>query len=214
MKHSFNLLSFALIILVHGACVKNTGISGTISDKATGLPIEGVSVSMSAKKYHSENDKVRTVTLGADEDVTDSDGQYFLEIDTKRPDEFGFGALKDGYVHVSKTISWGKDKSFDFEMNPIDAVIRITVINETGNSGKTFALVYERDSRLNHFVYPWPLLLNKGESLSQTFNICGDDFAEIRWGSQSNQPLILHEGVQRDSIFCPRKDTTDYVLKL
>jgi hypothetical protein len=56
----------------------------------------------------------------------------------------------------------------------------------------------------------------KNTSISGTISeeICGNSFTEIRWGSQPNQPLTLHAGVQRDSIFCPRNDTTEYLLKL
>jgi hypothetical protein len=214
MKNSFNFLFLAFMLVAQGACVKNTSISGTISDKATGMPLEGVSVSMSATKYKSSNDKVTLVSLGADKVVTGSDGRYLLEIDTKRPDELGMGALKDGYVYVWEPPRWGKDKKFDFEMDPIDAAIRITIINESGYSGKTYALAYEGGHKLSHYFYPWPVILNKGESLSRTLEICGNSFTEIRWGSQPNQPLTLHAGVQRDSIFCPRNDTTEYLLKL
>ena len=214
MKNSKIFLLFALLLCMQGACVKNTTISGTISDKATGLPIEGVSVTMSATKYKSENDKVTPVSLGADEVLTGPDGRYLLEIDTKRPDELGMGALKDGYAYAGERPCWGKDKVFDFEMDPVDAGIRVTIVNESGYSGKTYALAYEGIHKIGHYFYPWPVLLNKGESLSRTLKTCGDAFVEIRWGSQTNQPLILHAGVHLDSVFCPRNDTTEYLLKL
>ena len=213
MKSVFNIL-FVALIFVQSACVKHTSISGTVSDKATGMPLEGVKVSMSAIKYKSENDKAIRIILGSDQVITGPDGRYFLEIDTKRPNELGMGALKDGYVHVWTPPRWGSANTFDFEMNPIDAGIRLTIKNESGFSGKTYALVYERDNKLNHFFYPWPVILNKGDSLSSTLHLSGGAFAEVRCGTNSNLHLPSQGGVQIDSVYCPRNDTVEYLLKL
>lgn len=196
------------------ACVKKSTISGIITDKATGLPIGGVQVGISAIKYESENDKVTSNSLGEDSQLTGPDGRYFLEIDTKRPDDFYFGASKAGYVHRSITLSWGKERTYDFELNPIDAVIRVTVSNESGSTAKTYALINSSAGPNFGYIYPWPFVLQQNESFVSTFNVCGGSFTEIRWGNQPNQPLKRFEGVQRDSVFCPRGDTTDYLLRL
>lgn len=216
MKNAISLFMALVCCYTFSACTKDTIISGIITDKANGQPLEGVKVSFTAYKFFLRQDNLTQDKriMETKSAVTGSDGRYSFQLDTKSPDEIEFEAQKDGYNEESRVVEWGKSESEDLAMNPVDATLRVKVINESGTFDNMYAVLNSGKELPSHYFQPWPFLLNQGETFTETFKVNGGQMVEIRWGNDENEPLHLYNGVHRDSIFCPRGGTTDFLLKI
>lgn len=201
-KHT--IIAISLFVLLAIACKRNTMITGIVTDSSTGLPIEGVEVHLIASRFAKHGG-----VLGVDEDTitTGTDGAYALEVSTARADNVFLRYIKKDYIPYSPDVKRGDCKQVDAVLNPIDAYINFTIINESqsqelhigtkgnmyysGNGGKDF----------------W-----KETDIPTTYllKVPGGDFIRIYWGDES---FTWDNASHVDSTFCPRNDTTQFLLK-
>ncbi len=202
-KHT--IIAIFLFVLVAIACKRTTMINGVVTDSGTGLPIDGVEVHLIASKYAKHGG-----TLGVDEDniTTGTDGAYALEVSSARADNVFLRYIKKDYIPYSPDVKRGDCKQVDAVLNPIDAYINFTIINESqslelhirttgnmyysGNGGKGF---------------------NKLADIPSTYllKVPGGDNIQIYW---DKDPITLYaKAAYTSTIFCPRNDTTQFLLK-
>jgi len=210
------LIFYLLIPLISCNKTKITTVSGVVSDAATGLPLSGVIVGIGASKYKTENDDSVEYSIGGDQDTTNINGLYSLQIETECPESIGWYAEKMGYVRKPyEKIEWGDQINEDFEMRPIDAFIRIIVTNESNYTGKTYCRVAGAEFGEHvAFIYPWPFLVSPDSMLTYNFPTAGGQFIKIYWGENENYVTWKSNNAMVDSVFCERNDTVEYVLKL
>jgi hypothetical protein len=202
-KHT--IIAIFLFVLLAIACKRTTMINGVVTDSGTGLPIDGVEVHLIASRFAKHGG-----TLGVDKDTvtTGTDGAYALEVSTARADYAFLRYIKKGYISYSPDVERGDCKQFDAVLNPIDAYINFTIINESqspglhigvtgnmylsGNSGKDFYKLSDIPS-------------------TYLLKVPGGDNIQIYW---DKEPITSYaKAAYTSTILCPRNDTTEFLLK-
>jgi hypothetical protein len=116
------------------------------------------------------------------------------------------GLTKSGYIEVYKYFDIGSCETYDRPLNPLDSYLRLRTQNESGAQ------------KLRYILYGTPYEeitttgpdgnTPQGTTVDHIINIPGGGYVQVGWDTVSpNQQL------HRDSIYCPRKDTTLYLIK-
>jgi hypothetical protein len=211
MKNTF----YILVIFLTIACNKKTSFSGTVTSSADGKPIEGVRLSLGTG---TDCPKGELRILDEDEQLTDSSGHYSLEIRAKRSNGAGLSIKKEGFAHKTGiSVDAGKCKEVDFILHPYDAWLKVTFENQS--------LVHARKLR---FANTSEFLENKNYCSTDE---CGQFMLDSNGGSVTKILLIpggeditviydtLFNSTNssfrlKETIFCPRNDTTTLVIKI
>lgn len=203
------LVFFAMMLSFAGiSCKKTTMVTGMITDSATGQPIKGVKVLMAGNKNGSDE----TITVDLDISATDTLGQYAVEVSGKRIQRVFIRITKDGYAE-KKIVYFdnGSCTEYNWVLNPYDAYLSIKLINQSGANDLFYAIAGNNYDGLR-IVGPsgsHSLMIPKDDSLTQVVKIAGGDFNQLLWDIKNFGSSPAHI----DSIFCPRNDTTYYVLR-
>ena len=204
MKY-LSIISVLLLTLI--SCKKTTTVTGIISDRGTGLPLEGVKVYFGANKILSRG---AVDVIDKAEVVTGLDGEYTVEVEGKGIDYIFIRLTKSGYIRAYKTVDIGTSEVYDRPLNPLDSYLKVRIQNESGASSVNYRLKgtpYEDLEAVGpnggyKFSVPF------GESVDHLINVPGGGYIQVYWDTLSvAQPHHL------DSIYCPRKDTTLYLIK-
>lgn len=202
---------FAIITFCscHKSQIIQTHVFGTVTDGATGLPLSGVSIRFTVSWVETKggNPVVRNILS-----TTGSDGTYSFLSETEYPSQIGFTAEKKGYLpKLYKEVNRGDDLQYDFKMHPIDAVLKIKARNENNSIPRLyFRLGNELYENYSQFCSPWPLLIPQGDSVENIFQVPGGRDMLIYWGA--DESVSWNPNTPRFSVFCPRNDTTEFVL--
>lgn len=202
----FGLLGAGLLQI--GACCSSltTEISGRITDKVTGQPVENASVELYVFDYAHEHDFYAEKYT-----QTDAKGGYYLTADGPCTIEGGHASvLKDGYWSVyNKPVVGGKAQVLDFQLTPEDAVLRVHLKNVSASN----SLIYFK-YQCNTGDEPWsycfgksyPDTLQADQEAVKLIAVPGDTYNRVFWDVQDfNKGKAAH----LDSIYCARNDTTD-----
>jgi hypothetical protein len=206
MKNTF----YILVIFLTIACNKKTSFTGTVTSSADGKPIEGVRLRLGTG---TDCPKGELRILDEDEQMTDSSGHYSLEIRAKRSNGAGLSIKKEGFAHKTGiSVDAGKCKEVDFVLHPYDAWLRVFVENISDTEQRSFKFNYtgiflEGDIKCNNFCKP--LLINPLQNESVVFIIPGGENIDLKWDIDGFSPFRYKE-----TIFCPRNDTTTLVIKI
>jgi hypothetical protein len=198
------IITILLFVLLAIACKRTTMITGIVTDSGTGLPIDGVEVHLIASRFAKHGG-----TLVVDEDTltTGADGAYALEVSTARADNVFLRYIKKDYVPYSPAVKRGDCKQVDAVLNPFDAYINFTIINESQSAELHCSVTGNMYLNIRN---GGPV--GKGDNIPSSYilNVPGGDFIRIYW---DNEPFMLSKASHVDSIFCPRNDTTQFLLK-
>ncbi len=201
-KHTINTIFLFLLVAI--ACKRTTMITGIVTDRGTGLPIDGVEVHLIASRFAKHGG---TLVVDKDTLTTGTDGAYALEVSSARADNVFLRYIKKDYIPYSPAVKRGDCKQFDAVLNPIDAYINFTIINESqsselyiGTNGNMYGSGSGGKSFYRLADIPSTYLLK----------VPGGDNIQIYWDSE---PTSLAKASYTDSIFCPRNDTTEFLLK-
>lgn len=207
------LFSALLGLLLTAACKKDSCIEGTVTDVKTGKPIAGVSLSLSYT--FSQEGSYRT---GGGSAETDGSGSFSFTADQGDYVVWGIRvsyAIMKGYSSVfsSKTEENKGCDHLDIKMLPLDGMLKLTILNETGMHNSLFAEVfipceYALDpSEGSHRNGLSPLMLQKGKSHTRVIGSCIGDTIPIRWRFSESGPWF-----RTDSVFIKTADTTFFKI--
>lgn len=204
MKY-LSIISVILLALI--SCKKTTTLTGIITDRGTELPLEGVEVYFGANRL-LKNGRVSVVDKA--EVITGTDGKYTVEVVGKDIDYTYILLTKNGFIRVVKEIDIGTSEVYDRPLNPLDSYLKLRIQNESGASSIDYRLKgtpYEDIVAVGpnggyRFSVPY------GESVDHLINVPGGGFIQVYWDT-----LSVAKPDHLDSIYCPRKDTTLFLIK-
>jgi hypothetical protein len=208
MQKILVFLALALSVIII-SCKKTTMVSGVITDSATGQPMKGVNVPMVAHKSLNRG----VLLVDQDEALTDSLGQYVVEVSGKSINNVFILIDKDGYAYEKQVFfDNGSCTEHNWVLNPLDAYLSLKLINDSGVSGIFYAIsggLY--DGVVTAGTGGIPLKIPKDSSLTRVIKIAGGGFNQVQW--QDNTHYISGPLKNIDSVFCARNDTTYYELR-
>lgn len=203
-----NVSLFTLVLLIAAGCKKTTIISGTITNSATGAPVEGVSVLLVATRSTGPGSEV----VSKAETLTDLQGNYSVEVEKKHAESTFLSIEKDGFVKP-KIIHFerGSHETFDYALNPYDAWLRVTYNNQSVNSIKNFYNYYtgtylEGKIYCSAMLGCGPFLFQANESRTEIIEIPGGAEITISWDTVKIPGAFQY--ANRIDTLCPRNDTT------
>lgn len=210
MKQAFLYLPL-LSLLFTAACQKSICIQGIVLDSKTSKPIPGVRLMLFYEYTESGSLKSYDATVS-----TDKSGEFSYSPNEKSSNNLRIWDIeKNGY---SKVASWewvaGECDYFTIKMTPLDGLLRLTIINETGAHDSIYAGVfnkcqYQYPRALGMaLTKPYPLALQKGEMYSQTFSSCVGDSSAVLWKFSKNDPWF-----EIDSVLVKTADTAFFEIK-
>ncbi len=201
----YHIIFVGLFYCILSSCERTTTVTGTITDSATGLPLEGVKVNLVANLFKKKGFELVDSSIF----VTGADGKYTVEIEGKKISQIFIRMGKPYYFSPEEIyLKKGDCKVFDKKLNPLDAYLAFTVINET-QADELFCFVGGNLYEGNLQIGPG----GKGSDIPSTFllRVAGGDFVRIYWDSKLSN--LIDKASHVDSIFCPRNDTTQFLLK-
>ncbi len=210
MKHHQLFAAFILSVWVLAGCKKTTTVSGVITDSGTGLPIKGVQVLLVANKIGNKG----MINVDNQTDLTDDQGQYLVEVEGKKINHVFMRITKKGYA-APKIIYFenGDCTEFNRQLNPFDANLQLTLINESGAEEfyyYTTGALYEGSAYQDTPYGDGPYIIPPQSSLIHDLDAAGGGFVRIVWDYQR---INLESHPHIDSVYCARNDTTYYELK-
>jgi len=208
MKYVLYVLLFTIVLFFTAACKKTTIVSGTITNSATGTPVEGVSVLLVATRSTGPGSEV----VSKAETLTDLQGNYSVEVEKKHAESTFLSIKKDGFV-TPKVILFerGSHETFDYVLNPYDAWLSITYKNESVNSIRKFYNNYtgvylEGRIYCSAMLGCGPFLFQTNESRTEIIEIPGGAEITINWDTVKIPGAAQY--ANRLDTLCPRNDTT------
>ncbi len=208
------LLTLMLALMSCGKDDDPTVVKGRITDRKTGEPIEGASILVGGKK---------PATHGQD--------GFFVQPCTNSNASGGFTCIIEGYFTSSqidkvgyvtkkngiKGIENGEENNIEINLAPRDGTLKLEIQNMSGQHDTLYAYIYSvtEDIEANGFyaytaIKQYPLVINQGETYSETFHLASPEMIEIRWGFE--QPPYQIKPPFQDSILVATNDTVTYIL--
>ncbi len=172
------LLSTVFFLLLF-ACGKQetspTLIKGTVSDRKTGLPIEGAIFQIGFVTELGNNEDTKYVSFS-----TDASGEFnYTEYEDYDYLNGGSNISKPGYVsNKNFSIAKGEDNVLNPTLLPIDAVLKIIVLNQSGTANPFYFHLINPEETLEgggltayHFLNEKPLFLSHNQEYFQFFKL-------------------------------------------
>ncbi len=207
-----------LFLLVSTAsCKKPTIVTGTVTDRKTGTPIEGAEIEFQFKQKKNDSADIYVFETV----VTDIMGRFTYENDA----EIGmFAALKSGYVQkgygtLVAAINQCEANDVSISLIPLDGRLNLIIENSTGQFDSIYVKIYSPSVYSEATITKGSVNLHRdtpaiesGEV--QTFNvwIASEEYAHIYWGFSPITNLTL--APFHDSIYITKNDTTHYLLSI
>lgn len=202
-----------LAFLVFLACSKTSTIVGTVTDSGTGMPVPGIKIQIYANKIVN----VGTKAVDQDEDITDEQGSYLVEVSGTKNNIHGviLKARVDGrYVEPAyRSFDIGDCPNGDYILNPYDAWLHLSIQNTNGLSNEFHYVVTGSMYEGRRYVGPFgggPFSILPNTSIEHVLRVPGGGYVQIIWGNYN----FGSSGIPHlDSVYCARNDTTHYVLQ-
>jgi hypothetical protein len=138
MKKSILSALFVGLLLL-AACKKHSTFSGRVLSSDGMVPIEGAGVSLN---FSIDKRERGTETVAQASYVTDSTGEYLVEVEAKNAHHGLLLAAKQGYAPIAPiSFKPGKCDELDFILNPYDAWLSVTFEN-TKNTEQSYYHYY------------------------------------------------------------------------
>jgi hypothetical protein len=170
MKYDIKLLMvLCLFLSCITACKKSTTVSGIITDVLSGLPLEGVTVSIeySALK-NGQNDIIATATQ-----VTSADGRYLLELVGAKNADLDMRIKKEGYVaFFPKRLNSSGVQDVNIKLRPKCCEVVLTIFNSKNYPLKFYSYMQGKffgEAEKSVYSQPDPLEINANSSLTYTY---------------------------------------------
>lgn len=204
------LLGVCIFILVSAGCGKAddpTYLKGKVTDRKTGLPIAEAKFTLDLRPG-----------TGSATDIfyTDADGMYDHLVSADMGSIHGASTVsKEGYVsRMQLGFQTGKENEIDISLLPRNAVLRLTVLNESGDTRPIYLQVTNptlgADSKQPpyHVETKNNVYLSKDESFSSVYTL-PESMTLIYWDFQA---FISPGSTFKDSVFVLANDTTEYKI--
>jgi hypothetical protein len=152
-----------------------TVIKGTVSDRKTSAPIEGAVFLLGFVTQSGNNETTEYVDFS-----TDADGKFeYTQNSTYDYLNGGSNVSKPGYVsNHTFGISKGKENILNITLLPVDAVLKITILNQLGLQKPFYFDMTNPDVAkegngltAHYFLNNRPLILSQGEVYTQYFRL-------------------------------------------
>lgn len=171
-------------LLVSPACKKGACIEGVILDSKTNKPVSSARLDL-----YYEYSELGSLKTGLASVNSNQSGQFSFENDEKYSDpiyiidvqhaaygnQYSQNRTEDGCAHVT------------IKLPPLDGLLELRIINETGTHDTIFAGVYNKCDYRSFFysgvsfTTPPALTLKQGEQFAQTFRTCAGDSSAVVW---------------------------------
>lgn len=209
------LIAFCLLC----SCSRTTFVSGRVTNIRTGNPVVGMPVSLSIYNGHDPQDSSNPKKVGTSSTLTGPDGEYTLELSGKGIDEAGLqldeGRLCFSYFEAyrSDNVVENEAREVNIQIDSIDGRLQLVLENETGQFPKLYVRV-DCDATGDKGIYCCNTnvenSLSAGQTTSHEFPVSANRYVWVYWGTDPftgwNAPAI-------DSVYCPRGQTTPFVIK-
>lgn len=200
-----------LIALLLFSCKKNTTVSGKITSSADGHPVADVDVAI---KFFFTGDGNVTKVTDSDEQKTDQNGRYMLEIKPKRNRSGGFTVHKEGFAPINPVkVNAGDNKEIDFVLNPYDAWLSVTFENTSATEDKKYYYHCTSDFLIQGFSKDQggPFVLQPLASKTDLHLIPGGADILLKWDTVriTGQPLKMEVAIP-----CNRNVTNYRTVKI
>jgi hypothetical protein len=217
--NKINYLGSILFIFVHLAffsCKKEgppTIITGTVTNKTTGEPVEGAYLDCS---YTLDNGRPRDNST-----FSDYEGKYQLEI----PQEHSFSFSAVYYVGKFLTfvgptrsieIKTGERNVVDIALIPNDGFLRVNLQNDLPSNDSLYLYFFNPINAAQFAIGAWvtpkglPFVLPAGGTHQAVFGFPSEVLTTFYWGTQKFSPGL--DVSLRDSVFLSRNDTVDFTI--
>lgn len=215
-----NFLLFGLTFFAVLGCGKDepslTIIKGTVTDRKTGKPIEEATVTLgfvtSTSVQGSLKEKTDFITI-----LTDVEGQFSHTHGDYSYLDGGSSIEKAGYsANLNWGIEQGKENVLNISLLPIDAALKITILNQTGAQKSLYflamsALINKEGNGHKAFYYlpnNNPLTLSQGEGHTEIFRFPKDEI-QIYWDF-FNFYATANKAMFQDKVQLVANDTLEY----
>ena len=185
-------------------------ISGTVTEKGTGLPFSNVVVNVERSTRSGENTKTYPTIIAST--VTDEDGNYVLPFSMKlrylyrvycMPVENPNG---DGYSEIASEDLDNKKAKINFTLSPIAYVkIRLHKESNTVTSSASLLFDYINSKNLNIPNYPF-------DAVQGVYQVRANERVSISWNQYYNGPGSYEMGT--DYVKINKGDTLSYTINL
>lgn len=212
-------LLLSTFFLLFFACGKEepspTVINGKVTDKKSGLPIEGASVIIDFTTEKSVNGSIKieheTVTLS-----TDAQGEFQYTHDAYYTGMYSEVRKEDYVPRTHLKIRRSEVNNLEIELVPKDGTLRLEISNENGQKDSIYVIIENPSFLLEIgplgeiYLDTFPLILAVGEKYVEYHDLPAEEFTKIHWGhdyfaSSSTSPF-------QDSVLLILQDTTTYKL--
>lgn len=210
------LLLSAFCILLFACGKEETGstvIKGTVSDRKTGEPIEGAVflIGFVTESKSGNNTMTKYVDFS-----TDANGEFVYTEDSNYDYiNGGSNVYKSGYVpNHTFGISKGKENILNITLLPVDAVLKITILNQMGLQKPLYFDMTNPDVSkegngltAHYFLNNRPLILSQGEEYTHYFNL-PESRNYLYWDTESFDKNI--NASFKDTVLVYSYDTVEY----
>lgn len=209
------LLLSAFCILFFACGKENpspTVINGKVTDKKSGLPIEGASIDIDFQTEKQVSGSLVTeheyVSLSTD---AQGEFQYTHDADyTRTYSDIG----KTGYAPRSPLgkIKRGEVNNLEIQLVPKDGTLRLELSNDMGQFDAIYVVLRNPSyGPLYAINLPqFPVVLPVGEKYTTYFDLPSEEFSQIYWGFTYFSGS--YAAPFRDSVYLTLHDTTTYKL--
>ncbi len=190
INHRFTLLFLSFIpFLLLPSCDKDkpTIIKGIVTDRKTGVPLEGVVVQIDGDRP-GEKGLTDYFTLYFQ---SNPNGEYECTSDGRN---VSARFLKNNYLEYIgvSDIRDGEENIRDVSLVPRDGFLSLTIQNVTGQNDTIFVLVFspikmtEERTQAGYSTKKYPLILKKDEIYQEVFPLASPDEVKIKWKHTKN----------------------------
>ena len=215
-RFALPLLLFTMSFLLHFSC-KNaeppTVITGKVTNKKSGAPIEGVTLECEGYTGKIGNETSKDFTT-----KSDHLGNYNIVA----PNEYRLGfyrAFAVGYLTKVQPaspvpISIGDSNRVDIALIPLDGFLRLNV-RKIGNQPDSIYVSLSSPTTVaaglgTKNIEKYPLILHAGEAYAELFSFPSEENISLYWDFK---PFTVPNAVHKSAIYLPEKDTTDFLIE-
>jgi hypothetical protein len=210
------LLAFSLLLF---ACGKEeaspTVINGKVTDKKSGLPIEGAEIYV---EFFQEAKNGNVLTLPKTI-ITNENGE-FSHTEASTCDGIGLTTVtkKKYNTRAHLNIKCNQANDLDIKLVPKDGVLRLNVVNLNGSHDSIWIIIENPSKTIEAqgftsriLLNEFPLVLLQGDEYVEIFDLTSEEFTKIYWGFENIFPTFPLAPFQ-DSVYLILNDTTNFVV--
>jgi len=215
-RFALRCILLTAVLLLQFSCGKElppTVIKGQVTDKKTGAPIEGTTLTFEFYYSGSDGNEINATRYTK----TDFEGRYYLSQTSDYSDIWSSEASKIGYVgHLIHNIIRGKENIIDASLSPKDGTLLLNVKHPIGPIDSVYVMIgnptfiQEYESQGKILPEKFPIIISAGEVYNQYFDLPAEEYTRVYWGG-SYFPALKYAPFY-DSVYLKLKDTTTFTL--